>query len=119
MLTRIGTVILKVSDMERSTAFYRDLLGLTVKYASPGWTEFALDGAALALHPAPPECVADVGANGVTLNFAVDDLKKVVAELKSRGAPSDLTVISEDFGKFAEILDPDGYAIGIVQLKKT
>src|SRR2546427_12386061 len=36
--------------MNRAVSFYRDVLGLPVRFESPGWTEFATDGATLALH---------------------------------------------------------------------
>src|SRR5437667_2198510 len=47
---RVSYAIVFVSDMQRSVAFYRDVLGLPLKFESPGWTEFATEGATLALH---------------------------------------------------------------------
>src|SRR5438093_3965488 len=47
---RINYAIVFVSDMKRSVSFYRDVLGLPLKFESPGWTEFATAGATLALH---------------------------------------------------------------------
>ena len=47
---RVNYAIIFVSDMERSVSFYQDVLGLPLKFQSPGWTEFATDGATLALH---------------------------------------------------------------------
>ena len=47
---RVNYAIIFVSDMDRSVAFYRDVIGLQLKFESPGWTEFATDGATLALH---------------------------------------------------------------------
>ena len=49
---RVNYAIIFVSDMKRAVAFYRDVLGLPLKFESPGWTEFATDGATLALHAA-------------------------------------------------------------------
>jgi lactoylglutathione lyase len=46
--------------MNRSVAFYRDVVGLPLRFASPGWTEFATDGATLALH-ASEEAAIDTG----------------------------------------------------------
>ena len=40
-----------VADMDRAVAFYRDSLGLTLKFASPEWSEFATGETTLALHP--------------------------------------------------------------------
>ena len=47
---RLNYAIVHVSDMARAAAFYRDVLGLPLKFESPGWTEFATEGATLALH---------------------------------------------------------------------
>jgi len=53
---RINHSIVFVSDIDRSVAFYRDVVGIPLKFESPGWTEFVTDGATLALHKsdAPP-----------------------------------------------------------------
>ena len=39
-----------VSEMDRSVRFYRDTLGLKLRFQSPAWTEFEVDGTTLALH---------------------------------------------------------------------
>src|SRR5215470_2928036 len=48
-----------VTDMERSVGFYRDTLGLKLKFQSPDWSEFDMGTTTLALHgggkPAPPK----------------------------------------------------------------
>ena len=48
---RLNYAIVFVSDVKRSVSFYRDVLGLPLRFESPGWTEFATDGATLVLHP--------------------------------------------------------------------
>ncbi len=47
---RVNYVIVFVADMTRSLAFYRDVIGLPLRFESPYWTEFATEGATLALH---------------------------------------------------------------------
>ena len=47
---RMNYVIVFVSDMSRAVSFYRDVIGLTLRFQSPAWTEFATEGATLALH---------------------------------------------------------------------
>ena len=37
--------IVFVSDIKRAVSFYRDVLGLPLRFESPEWTEFASDGA--------------------------------------------------------------------------
>jgi catechol 2,3-dioxygenase-like lactoylglutathione lyase family enzyme len=45
---RLSDAIIFVSDMKRAVSFYRDVLGLPLKFETPGWTEFATAGASLA-----------------------------------------------------------------------
>src|SRR5262245_64999188 len=52
MAMRLSYAIVFVSDMRRSVSFYRDTLGLPLRFESPEWTEFATAGATLALHAA-------------------------------------------------------------------
>jgi len=47
---RVNYAMVFVSDMDRSVAFYRDVIGLPMKFQSPGWTEFSTEGATLVLH---------------------------------------------------------------------
>jgi lactoylglutathione lyase len=41
---RVGYVILYVSDLDASVRFYRDVLGLELKFVDAGYAEFATDG---------------------------------------------------------------------------
>ena len=41
-----------VADMDAALAFFRDTMGLTVRFATPFWSEFDTGGVTLALHPA-------------------------------------------------------------------
>ena len=71
MIGRLNHVAIAVKDLDRSTALYRDTLGLELKFASPFWSEFATGETTLALHPAS----AENPAGGVQLGFATDDLR--------------------------------------------
>jgi len=51
-MVNVGYAIVFVSDMDRSITFYRDVLGLPLKFPSPEWTEFATEGVTIALHKA-------------------------------------------------------------------
>lgn len=50
MVTGLSTTWCQVCDMDRSIAFYRDVLGLTPLMQSPFWSEFQLGPAKIALH---------------------------------------------------------------------
>ncbi|HMG46342.1 MAG TPA: VOC family protein [Allosphingosinicella sp.] len=67
---RLSYAIKYVSDMDRAVAFHRDVLGLTLKFASPFWSEFDTGATTLALHAASDEHPA----GDVQLGFAADDL---------------------------------------------
>src|SRR6476646_4140386 len=67
---RLNYAIKFVADMDKAVAFYRDSLGLELKFASPFWSEFATGETTLALHPAS----AENPAGGVQLGFTVDSL---------------------------------------------
>ncbi len=51
-LPRNCFVIKFVADMGKAMKFYRDVLGLGLKFESPGWSEFVTGKTNLALHPA-------------------------------------------------------------------
>src|SRR5205823_1757255 len=70
MPNQLGYVIEFVADMDRAVRFYRDVLGLPLKFQSPEWSEFATGTTTLALHPAS----AKSPAGKVELGFTVPDL---------------------------------------------
>src|SRR5512146_3229708 len=58
-----------VGDMEAAVEFYRDVLGLPLKFQSPGWSSFITGDVTLALHPASEKNPA----GAVELGFGVRD----------------------------------------------
>lgn len=76
---KIQYAMVFVRDMDSAVAFFRDILGLPLKFQSPQWTEFNTDGATLALHTtaeAPPnKLTGDTPAGVVRIGFNVDDLE--------------------------------------------
>jgi methylmalonyl-CoA/ethylmalonyl-CoA epimerase len=81
-LGRIGQIAMPVTDVERSTAFYRDVVGLPFLFAAPpGLAFFDCDGVRLMLDgPA-----ADRAGRGSVLYFRVDDLQAAFGLLSDRG----------------------------------
>ncbi|MGH2506366.1 MAG: VOC family protein [Ktedonobacteraceae bacterium] len=110
--------VIYVSDMPRSTAFYRDTLGLPLKFASPGWTEFSNAGTILALHrhmgseQRPPQ----TAAGHATLVFVVDDIQSTCETLKNEGVHFSLEPQKQASGLTLAVLqDPDGFGITLQQ----
>src|SRR6266446_6819278 len=109
MFNQIGIIMITVSNMERSTSFYKDVLGLNLQFSSPGWTQFEIGGVQVALHIAGPNLTVNTEV-GVNFGFYTDDIDTTLAELASRGAAV-VHRTEEDFGTLAAIKDPDGYTI--------
>lgn len=107
-----------VSDMQRSTAFYRDILGLPLKFSSPGWTEFNNGGTTIALHRymGSETGTARPSPGQATLVFVVDDLQGMYETLKADGVPFSLEPQRQPTGRiFGVCHDPDGFGITLQQ----
>ena len=137
-LTHVGIC---VSDLERSLAFYRDLLGFAPEHeleveGEPTDTLLRLRGTRLkavslsrdgvriellrfASPPAPPRRERVMNEVGLThLSFRVADLDAVVTDLRAAGAQvlDDTILRFPDFGSAAcFVVDPDGQLIELVQ----
>ena len=55
---KLKYVIKFVADMDRVVKFYREVLGLPLKFQSPDWSEFVTGETILALRPAPQKNLA-------------------------------------------------------------
>jgi catechol 2,3-dioxygenase-like lactoylglutathione lyase family enzyme len=99
--------------MERSKEFYKDILGLRIKYESPEWVEFLKDGAVLALHKSKIKVTND----RAMLNFITSDINDVRSILKSKGVRFYKDIEEDANGKYMIIEDPDGYKILIIEPK--
>ena len=81
MQTRLAYAIKYVADMERAIVFYRDTMGLPLKFQSPGWSEFATGDVTLALHLA----TKDEPAGTTELGFRTGDVTKEYAARAQNG----------------------------------
>lgn len=80
-LSRIGQVLVPISDIDRSVEFYRDILGMRFLYRFPGIAFFDCDGVRLYL--AAPERPDFAGRS--TIYYRVDDIERAVEALEGRG----------------------------------
>jgi lactoylglutathione lyase len=111
----IHYAIVYVSDMDAAVAFYRDVLGLTLRFQSPGWTELATDGATLALHAAraPAPQGAQQRAGTVRIGFDVDDLAAFHARMLAHGVACAQEPKLQFGAKLAEYVGPDGMVFSV------
>ncbi len=79
-LTEVGQIAVTVEDVERATAFYRDVLGVPFLFDAPGLAFFDLGGVRLML--SRPE---GVGPSSSLLYFRAADIQASYETLLSHG----------------------------------
>lgn len=105
MPPKLSYAILFVDDMERAVTFYRDTLGLPLKFQSPEWSEFLTGETTLALHHASPKNPA----GKIELGFHVADLQAFYREMTAKGVQFPMPPTMQDFGAMlAQFADSEG-----------
>jgi len=116
-IKKVGNVILAVKDLDKSLAFYHELIGLPIKNQRRSWIDLGTTGALISLHPASltAEHIGSSLDNGITIGFLVGDLNSAVEELKSKGVKIYREISKREAGKNAIVLDPDDYLISLFE----
>jgi lactoylglutathione lyase len=123
MFKQIDYTMVVVSDMSRSVEFYRDRLGIPLKFQSPDWTEFQTGTTTLALHgggvtpTTPPAGDPTKQAGSCSIGFNVADVDKTYEELKTKGINFVMPPTQREGEgiKLAVCVDPDGLPIAFAQ----
>jgi lactoylglutathione lyase len=117
---QVNYVILYVSDLPASIAFYRDVVGLPFKFVDAGYAEFATRGTRFALYerrraewlvgaPVAPGPAAEVV-------FLVEDVDEQARQLAVRGVPLLSPPADRPWGhRTVHIADPDGFVVEFAQ----
>jgi len=107
---KLSYVIEFVTDMDRAVKFYRDTMGLPLKFQSPGWSELATGETTLALHPASEKN----GAGKVEMGFNVPDLTRFYDEMRTQGVKFTMLPKKQDFGgELAQFEDSEGAHVSV------
>jgi catechol 2,3-dioxygenase-like lactoylglutathione lyase family enzyme len=115
----VDFILVSVSDVERSRAFYRDTLGLTpgAEWA-PFWYEFDAGGTTIAIAKPPPEAPQPpFNGAGPSFALAVPDVPAALAEVRAKGVPVLQEGQESSVCHTALIADPDGNLIWLHQRK--
>jgi catechol 2,3-dioxygenase-like lactoylglutathione lyase family enzyme len=104
-MLKISRVILFTNQMEKMTAFYRDVLGLKLVTEEKGWRELGAGSVRIALHSGPPS----PGKKGPKLVFYAKDVGARREKLIARGAKLGKVHIGDVH--LCEGRDPDGNPI--------
>jgi lactoylglutathione lyase len=117
---------MRVDDIERTVAFYRDVLGLEVveRHASPRGSKLAFLKAAgseelIEICSYPASGPVEVQPDLVHLAFEVDDLDATIADLGRKGVPvTDGPTASSSGTRFAFIDAPERYEVELIERKR-
>ncbi len=114
----VDFVSYSVTDMDRSEAFYRDMLGLDVEVArgkpgtrAAGYMELDAGGTVISLTVLP-----QLHPNAIVA-LAVEDVHAAVEELRGKGVSISMEPIETPVCLMAVVADPDGNRILIHQRK--
>ncbi len=98
-----------VADMDRAVAFYRDQLGLTLRFQTVEWTEFDTGSTTLALHIA-----SEVNPPGkLEVGYTVPDIHQFYGEATARGVEFVSPPVAGPFGTVARLKDCEGTVIAV------
>ncbi|MEO8573472.1 MAG: VOC family protein [Pyrinomonadaceae bacterium] len=78
---KLNYVIKYVADMDRAVTFFKDCLGLELRFQSPNWTEFSTGETTLALHAASDSHPAGTAS----LGFGVANIDAFYATAQTDG----------------------------------
>ena len=113
-LSVFSDIILGVSELERSVAFYRDVLGFNLQRQGDGFAFFLGGGVSFVL--SEPLLKMRPGPTGaVEIVFAVDDVRAAWKVLKNRGlifTTEPMEISGTLWG--AGFDDPDGHHLSIL-----
>ena len=114
---KLGLIMVVVKDMERSVAFYRDVLGLDLLFHQNNWSQFDAGNILIGLHPEGDE-VKVSPTSGCTVGIYVDDIDQAVTEIRRRFGKVAIGPRQDPFGRWALVFDPDGYSIQIIEMAR-
>lgn len=105
--------ILEVSDLNRSLAFYRDLLGLSVvkQFSNQRGDQIAMlgeEGSALIELVCKGRAVAQDFRSGMAVSFAVENAREII---EKNGKPFEGPITPGSDVRFYFTGDPDGYRV--------
>lgn len=121
MLQAIDAIRIFSGDFEETKTFFVEAIGFTIGFEGPGVAVYDLPGTKLILEEvdlSEPEAAGMVGRfTGVS--FAVEDIKAVYKELKSKGVKFESKPEFEDWGGgVAHFRDPAHNVFSLVQYPK-
>ncbi|WP_034267897.1 VOC family protein [Haloechinothrix halophila] len=119
-MRRIDYVIWYVESLQRSVAFYRDVLGMEVRIEGDGYVEFAMDNTKFALFERGKltDLIGQTGGNPPCgeIGFIVDDVDAEADRLRQAGVEILTGPVDRPWReRTVHIADPDGNIVEFAQ----
>lgn len=115
-IKHLGSVIIAVSDLEKSIKYYSEIIGLPIRNNRGDWAELGRDGATVILHPASrPINTGTSIENGIVIGLIVGDIESAVQELRASNVTIYREITAHKVGKNCIVLDPDKYMISLFE----
>jgi catechol 2,3-dioxygenase-like lactoylglutathione lyase family enzyme len=116
-----GLVTVFVADMDRSTKFYTESLGLKLVFrAGDHWAQIdGGHGLAIGLHPSGPQEEEPGTRGSLQIGLNVTDIVAACEALRQRGVSFDGEIVNDEKGgiKLAFFKDPDGNVLYLCESK--
>jgi lactoylglutathione lyase len=121
--SRVNHILLNLSDMKASIAFYRDMIGLRVKSLGAGFSILEAENLGIYLSTSRKSWETRQHKEehlglGIYPHFEVDNVKGLVDRLKKAGYKIVQNAQSHDWGTEALVADPDGYTWALFSWRK-
>jgi catechol 2,3-dioxygenase-like lactoylglutathione lyase family enzyme len=122
-LTKIGVVVIPVTDQARAIEFYVDTLGFETRADVPfgngyRWVEVAPPGADTTIAIVPPPEGQDAGDRQTGIGLQTTEIDAVHADLKSRGVDVDdeISRMGDPVPPLFWFRDPDGNVLMVIDV---
>ncbi len=120
---KIDHILLEVADLQKSIAFYQDLLGLEIKSQSKNFAMLQSGNVGVFLSTSHWDCDQKHPTNarpgwGMYPHFAVADVPATVERARKAGYKIVQEPRKYDWGTEAFVTDPDGYVWALVTSSK-
>lgn len=120
MLKKVAFTMYPVIDMNRARNFYEKILELKTSsiYGDNAWVEYDLPGGGCFAITTFAEGVKPSANAGGSIAFEVDNLHELVKRLKSSDVEFKLDIFASPVCEMAVIVDSEGNAVTLHQLKR-
>jgi predicted enzyme related to lactoylglutathione lyase len=118
MTVRLDVSYYYVGNIDEASQVYSHLLACEPAVHEQDWVRFDLEGGSLAFHLDPdlPKAVSEAPVRfGAVVSITVPDVQQAVERVTRHGFRQHGEVLSQPYGKLAEIRDPWGNRLSLIE----